>query len=345
MRLARSLLEAAFILAGSSITAVAHHSAAAYDIGSLVRIDGTVTEFDWGNPHVYIEVDGVASDTFDNRIWLVELAHPGTVTLLGLRPSSLTVGDEVSILANPPRNSARDIASLVALEIGGVTAIDMREMGQAFQSIARTLGTEPAASIEGIWVPSPDAWQLSGLNDITSLPLTESAQTAVNEFDPLLMSPGIECLPEPIPAGMLSPSSPSFLAFEIEADRVTIRGGSDAMVRTVRLDATGHRNEPASRYGNSIGWWDGDALVIDTVGFAPHPQGIAPRIPSGPRKHLVERFELNPDGKSLSYSFELEDPEYLVGTISGTSDWLHLTGTEVDPIPCSLANARRFLAE
>jgi hypothetical protein len=345
MRLVRSLLVAAFILGVSSVTAVAHHSAAAYDVGSIIGIDGTVIQFDWGNPHVYIEVDGVATGASEARIWLVELAHPGTVSLFGLEPSSLKAGDKVSILANPPRNAARSIASLVSLEIAGVTAIDMREMGQAFQSVVSRLGTEAATEIEGAWIPATDAWQEAGLGDITNLPLTELAQAAVNEFDPRSMSTGIECLPEPIPSGMLSPSAPSFLSIAIEPDSVTIRGGSDAMVRTVRLDTSDHLNERQSPYGNSIGWWKDDALVIDTVGFEPHPQGIAPRVPSGSQKHLIERFELNPDGKSLTYRFELSDPEFLVDTISATVNWLYLPDAEIDPVPCAPENARRFLAE
>jgi hypothetical protein len=345
MRLVRSLLEAAFMLVVSSVTAVAHHSAAAYDIGSTIRIDGTVTQYDWGNPHVYIEIDGVASGASEARIWSVELAHPGTVSLFGLEPSSLKAGDEVSILANPPRNAARSIASLVSLEIDGETAIDIRELGQAFQSVVSRLGTEAATGIEGVWIPATDAWQEAGLSDITNLPLTELAQAAVNEFDPRSMSTGIECLPEPIPSGMLSPSAPSFLSFDIEPDRVTIRGGSDAMVRAVPLDRNEHPSEPPSPYGHSIGWWEDDALVIDTVDFEPHPQGIAPRVPSGAQKHLIERFELNPDGKSLTYRFELSDPEFLVDTISATVNWLYLPDAEIDPVPCTPENARRFLAE
>jgi hypothetical protein len=117
------------------------------------------------------------------------------------------------------------------------------------------------------------------------------------------------------------------------------------MVRTIRLDVDDHPSEPPAPYGNSIGWWEDEVLVIDTVGFDPHPQGIAPRVPSGERKHLVERLELGPDGKRLTYSFELSDPEYLLATIGATVDWLFLPDAEINPVPCTLENARRFLVE
>jgi len=345
MRPVRDLLGAALILVVSSGTTAAHHSAAAYDVRAEIRIDGTVTRFDWGNPHVYIEIEEAAGDSAEPRHWLVELAHPATVSLLGLDRASLEAGDEISILANPPRNTDRSIASLVSLEIAGQTVLDMRNMMQTFLAQASSLGTEPAESIEGVWVPGPSAWQDAGFDDLSGFELTEAAEAAASEFDPQSMSVGMECLPEPIPSGMISGSAPSSFSIEVEADTVTIRGEADAMVRTIRLDTDVHLNERPSPYGDSIGRWEGDVLVVDTVDFEPHPQGIAPRVPSGPRKHVIERFGLNPDGTSLAYSFEVRDPDYLAGAIGATVEWLHYADAEFRPVACTLENARRFLAE
>jgi hypothetical protein len=47
----------------------------------------------------------------------------------------------------------------------------------------------------------------------------------------------------------------------------------------------------------------------------------------------------------LSYSFELSDPESLTEAIGATVDWLYLPDTAIDLVPCTLENARRFLAE
>ena len=44
-----------------------------------------------------------------------------------------------------------------------------------------------------------------------------------------------------------------------------------------------------SLMGHSIGRWEGDTMVIDTVAFTPHRFGVL-TFPSGPNKHLVERL-------------------------------------------------------
>ena len=64
----------------------------------------------------------------------------------------------------------------------------------------------------------------------------------------------------------------------------------------------------------------------------------------GTRKHLVERFALNADG-GLTYSFELEDSEFLKERVTGTSQWLYRPDVEYVATPCNRDNARRFLTE
>ncbi len=96
--------------------------------------------------------------------------------------------------------------------------------------------------------------------------------------------------------------------------------------------------------GHSIGRWDGGTLVVDTARFTPHRLGNGAGLPSGAGKHLVERFALNAEG-GLTYSFELEDPEYLKERVTGTSQWLYRPDVEYVATPCDRDNARRFLAE
>lgn len=61
--------------------------------------------------------------------------------------------------------------------------------------------------------------------------------------------------------------------------------------------------------------------MIDTVGFAADPMGLAFAIPSGTGKHLVERLALADDRRHLEYGFTVEDPEYLSGAVSFTMLW------------------------
>jgi hypothetical protein len=97
-------------------------------------------------------------------------------------------------------------------------------------------------------------------------------------------------------------------------------------------------------HGHSIGRWDGGTLVVDTTHFSPHRLGNGAGLPSGARKHLVERFALNSAG-GLDYSFELEDPDYLKQRVTGTTQWLYRPDLEYVATPCDRDNAKRFLAE
>ena len=47
----------------------------------------------------------------------------------------------------------------------------------------------------------------------------------------------------------------------------------------------------------------------------------------------------------LTYSFELEDPEFLKQTLTGATEWLYRPDVDYLPTPCDRENAQRFLAE
>jgi hypothetical protein len=70
------------------------------------------------------------------------------------------------------------------------------------------------------------------------------------------------------------------------------------LVRTIHLNAEHPSSIAPSRAGHSIGRWDGDVLVVDTVGFLPGM--LALEVAHGDGLHVVERFALNSDGSVLT---------------------------------------------
>jgi len=81
------------------------------------------------------------------------------------------------------------------------------------------------------------------------------------------------------------------------------------LTRTVHLNMTAHpANMKPSRAGHSIGRWDGDTLVVDTVGF--EPGSLAGSLPHSNKLHVVERFTLNPATLELTRGIVAEDPVY-----------------------------------
>ena len=137
---------------------------------------------------------------------------------------------------------------------------------------------------------------------------------------------------------------PGFRSIEIRGDAVAIRGEDAAVERLVHLDVTTHDGAAPSVHGHSIGRWDGGTLLVDTARFAPHRLGNGAGLPSGANKHLFERFALSAESE-LTYSFELEDPEYLKERVTGSSQWRYRPDVAFVPTPCNLDNARRFLTE
>lgn len=94
----RSVLAAAAF--GISLPVVAHHSAAMFDFDKELRLQGTVTRFDYVNPHSWLYVD-VRNDDGSVTEWGFELDAPPRLRRLGVSPRFWEPGDEVVIRTNP----------------------------------------------------------------------------------------------------------------------------------------------------------------------------------------------------------------------------------------------------
>jgi hypothetical protein len=105
MRIPRLALTAA-LLAGTpfvTLMAVAHHSFAMFDRDKEVTLVGTVREFQWTNPHAFIEMD-VPDAKGTPEKWSIELNSPNNLTRQGWKSSMLKAGDKVSVTMNPLRD-------------------------------------------------------------------------------------------------------------------------------------------------------------------------------------------------------------------------------------------------
>jgi hypothetical protein len=99
-------------------------------------------------------------------------------------------------------------------------------------------------------------------------------------------------------------------------DTIVIEYGQLNLRRTVHMNMKSHpANVRASRAGHSIGRWDGDTLVVDTVGFL--PGFISTPVRHSDKLHVVERFTLDPQTMRLTRQYEAEDPVYLKGKYTG----------------------------
>jgi uncharacterized protein DUF6152 len=100
-RLYVGVLWGAVIVAAQPL--LAHHSFAMFDTAKRVTMSGTVTAFEWTNPHVYIEVD-VPDEKGVVKHWSVELGSPSILMQAGWKFSDVKVNDQITVVLNPLRS-------------------------------------------------------------------------------------------------------------------------------------------------------------------------------------------------------------------------------------------------
>ena len=83
--------------------AFAHHSFAMFDRDKEVVLSGVVHEFQWTNPHAFIEFD-VSNDKGQAERWSVEMNSPNNLTRQGWKSTYLKNGDKVTVTLNPLRD-------------------------------------------------------------------------------------------------------------------------------------------------------------------------------------------------------------------------------------------------
>jgi hypothetical protein len=93
-------------LSGVSVTAFAHHSFAMFERDKEVTLTGTVREFQWTNPHAFIEMD-VPDPRGNLEKWAIEMNSPNNLTRQGWKSSMLKPGDKVSVTLNPLRDGKK----------------------------------------------------------------------------------------------------------------------------------------------------------------------------------------------------------------------------------------------
>lgn len=316
----------------------AHHSSAAIDTSSEISIRGTVSELQWSNPHVGLTLE-VLDENGVAQFQEIELVAVSEALALGLRREDLKPGTTVIVQANPGRSSP---GSRVLGQ--GIRTPDGTILLPGFGEDALSAGADlvEAESLSGRWVPVTEDF-LATPEVMVSWKYKDDGGDAVKRaFSKFGATLGIcEALPPPILTYF-----PEMREIEVSDDFVSMRFEAQgvAVERTVRLDLSSHpEGVLPTVMGHSIGWWEGDTLVIDTIAFEQHFVGVAAGVPSGPDKHLVERLTLTDDRKHIRYEYELDDPSVLSEPAKHAMLWNHRPDLEFSKVPCDPETAVRLL--
>jgi hypothetical protein len=326
----------------------AHHSRANFQLDRLVELTGIVTDVKWANPHVYFEMK-----LEDGATWLIE-GHsvPGALGL-GWTRDTLKAGDRIRIGANPERNTEKEFALLQwLLAADGVVypAFSIRqvppELLAAVSTDAARRGdappVQPSTDFSGIWEVD-----LRGVDLVTGVfdpepgvPLTALGNEQVARFDPD-ENPRFKCITSGLPF-----TGPYGLMFTRFDDRLVIEKEHEDVQVTIWLNQPPATLPPPSHLGLSVGRLeDDDSLVFETTRFTPAKWGISRGVDSSDMKRIAARFDLQPGGLAINFTYEITDPVYLTAPLLRTGTLLKKPDREFIDEPCDPAISSLHLSQ
>jgi hypothetical protein len=174
--------------------------------------------------------------------------------------------------------------------------------GQSWADIAKL------PQITGVYEASPRNAPPDGQRIVPQvLTPTAAAELAGFKAKNIEDTDAANCVPPGMPRIMSWPYPVQVL---VTPGEVTLVLEGDMQVRHIHTDGRGHPEDPDLTFnGDSIGHWEGDTLVVDTVGLAPQA-AIAQGVTHSKKEHIVERFRLS-DPDLLEVKTRVEDPGVL----------------------------------
>ncbi len=306
----------------------AHHGAALYDASETVTVRGAVTRFRFVFPHTLVYV-AVPSDDGETVEWSGELTTPNRLAR-GIGPGgithepgwtrdTLTPGQVVELTGNPARNGAPSLRLLSIYDAEGIALVGRRTDDRAARVEPTAASAEAqvadSTDLTGVWiynyshrwenyaftedVPSMTPWGRERFE--ASKPTFGPRGVAVAETN----DPVYACLPSGTPRIYAHPSP-----FEIleTSNRIVIMYEWMNLNRHIYTDGRAHREgRPPSWMGESIGYWEGDTLVVETVNFNDRTWVDRRGLPHSEEMRVVERIRRDGDD-GLTIDITVHDP-------------------------------------
>ena len=151
-------------------------------------------------------------------------------------------------------------------------------------------------------------------------------------------TPGSSCKPSGVPVFMLD-GGPFFFLQTPKKVTIIAQGGPD--VRHIYMDVAHSADVKPSWYGESVGRYEGDTLVVDTIGLSTKSFVDHFRTPHTEKLHVVERWRTIDDGKTLEVLVTIDDPDTFYKPWQARLSWRRVQ-TTLPEIICAEGNFTLF---
>jgi hypothetical protein len=198
------------------------------------------------------------------------------------------------------------------------------------------LGVGATPTETGIWLPGPVIPDPLGLKG--DVPLQPWARALAADRRTHQLEPHARCKPSGVARVFLTPYGVEIVEVP-EMQRIYIFDiGGPHTFRTIYLDG---RRHPADRrpdyYGHSIGWWEGDTLVVETTGFNEGFWIDRGALPHTATLRTLERFT-RVNMRTIAYELTIDDPGAYTKPFTGRLNLIWEPGTELFEYMCQEAN-------
>ena len=363
----RATCAAAVVLSCWTGSAAAHHGGGTFDNTKEIVWTGVVTRLALINPHswIYFDVTGEDGTVGNHRC---EMRAATVLRRSGWTEDMFPVGTRVTVEGQPDRFDPNSCYVNTIVGEDGSRADRYGQFSKADAPAAPREARRPTGepNISGDWAPEqlvmtdprgrggalvplstvdqyePGEGRIGGfpgtgrggdgprmIRGATLTAVGERAASAFGMFD-VEDNPRLRCETTSIvfdwdfdgPVNRITQ----------EEDRIVLEYGQLGLTRVVHMNLIEHPgNRPLTRAGHSIGRWEGDVLVVDTVDFLPGV--LSPPLLNSNRLRVVERFSLDPATMTLTREYVAEDPVYFTGQYTG-SDRVEVADIPYGPDEC-----------
>jgi len=308
---------------------LAHHSHSTLDREDVRVLTGTVTKYGWQMPHVFLKVMAPNREGMIVE-YSIEMGNPPSMARQGWGKDTLKEGDVITWQGAHDKNKNRAYASASWIEKDGVR-----------------IGTEngvdttvsPSSDFTGVWTRDDPGGFNPHYLPPADWPYSELARGQVAAFSEE-SNPMLECIDPGPPKSTIIPY-PHIIS-RPDPSTILIERDLHPTPRLVHLDRNSPAGEPGVM-GHSVGWFEGDVLVVETTNFVADRWGSHTGVDSSDQKHLMERYSLINEGMGLMVEITLTDPVYLTEPVTFKHYWKKLGDRALVEAPCTLEASQLWL--